>query len=72
VHEVISTPTSVSRASDAEARMAQAADDARKAAAIAALWTAFSLLFGAVVAVAAAISARWAGDRINFSMKPRR
>jgi len=68
----ISMPAAVSRVSDAEARMGHAADDARKAAAIAALWTAFSLLFGAVVAVAAAITARWADDRINFSMKPRR
>lgn len=68
----ISMPAAVSRVSDAEARMARAADDARKSAAIAALWTAFSLLFGAVVAVAAAISARWEDDRINFSLKPRR
>jgi hypothetical protein len=32
----------------------------------------FSLLFGAVVAVAAAITARWEDDRINFSWKARR
>jgi hypothetical protein len=36
------------------------------------VWTAFALLFGAVVAVAAAISARWMDDRITFSLAPRR
>lgn len=46
-------------------------DVARKAAGFAALWTAFALLFGAVVAVAAAISARWEDDKIGFSMKHR-
>ena len=40
-----------------------AADAARKAAATASLWTALALLFGAVVAVFAAISARWEDDR---------
>lgn len=40
-----------------------AADAARKAAATASLWTAFALLFGAVVAVFAAVSARWEDDR---------
>ncbi|MEI9993211.1 MAG: hypothetical protein WDM91_01340 [Rhizomicrobium sp.] len=39
------------------------AEAARKAAAYASLWTALALLFGAVVAVAAAISARWEDDR---------
>ncbi len=39
------------------------ADAARKAAATASLWTAFALLFGAVVAVFAAVSARWEDDR---------
>jgi hypothetical protein len=46
-------------------------DMARKAAGFAALWTAFALLFGAVLAVAAAISARWEDDKIGFSMKRR-
>jgi len=40
-----------------------AAEAARKAAATASLWTAFALLFGAVVAVFAAVSARWEDDR---------
>ena len=39
----------------------------RKAAGYASLWTAFALLFGAVLAVAAAISARWEDDKIHFS-----
>ncbi|MEJ0043532.1 MAG: hypothetical protein WDM81_15515 [Rhizomicrobium sp.] len=40
-----------------------AAEAARKTAAAASLWTAFALLFGAVVAVFAAVSARWEDDR---------
>jgi hypothetical protein len=56
-----------SRVTDVEARIhddeVQAAEAARKAAAFASLWTAFALLFGAVVAAAAAISARWEDDR---------
>jgi len=60
------------RVSDVEARMHQAAQDARKAASIFSLWTAFALLFGAVVSVAAAISARWMDDRITFSLASRR
>ncbi|HEY0106821.1 MAG TPA: hypothetical protein VGB91_12115 [Rhizomicrobium sp.] len=39
------------------------AEAARQAAAYVSLWTAFALLFGGVVAVAAAISARWEDDR---------
>ena len=46
-------------------------DMAQKAAGFAALWTALALLFGAVLAVAAAISARWEDDKIGFSMKRR-
>ncbi len=42
------------------------ADVARKAAAYASLWTALALLFGGIVATAAAISARWEDDRITF------
>jgi len=30
------------------------------------LWIAFGLLFGAIVSVMAAISARWEDDRITF------
>jgi hypothetical protein len=39
------------------------AETARKTAAYASLWTALALLFGAIVAVAAAISARWQDDK---------
>jgi hypothetical protein len=46
-------------------------DMARKGAGYAMLWIALALLFGAVVAVAAAISARWEDDKINFSMARR-
>jgi hypothetical protein len=55
------------RVTDVEGRIHQdevtAAETARKAAAYASLWTALALLFGAVIAVAAAISARWEDDR---------
>ena len=44
----------------------------RETASITALWTAIALLFGMIVAVAAAISARWQDDKINFGWKPRR
>jgi hypothetical protein len=54
-----------------ESQMRQELDMARKGAGYAALWAAFALLFGAVVAVAAAISARWEDDKINFSMARR-
>lgn len=60
------------RVADSQAQMRKAADDARKAASMIALWTAFALLFGAIVAVASAISARWMDDRISFSLAPRR
>ena len=55
-----------------EAQMRADADAARKAASIVTLWTALALLFGAVVSVAAAISARWEDDRISFGFAPRR
>jgi hypothetical protein len=48
---------------DVQARTRKAADDARKAASYASLWIAFSLLFGAIVAVFSAISARIEDDR---------
>jgi hypothetical protein len=54
-----------------EARMRAELDMARKAAGFAALWMAFSLLFGAVVAVASAISAGWEEDKLGFSMARR-
>jgi hypothetical protein len=62
----------ITRVAEIQARIRQDADTARKAASIASLWTGFALLFGAVVAVASAISARWADDRISFSLAPRR
>ena len=68
----ISPAAARARVNDAEARWANDARDAKRIAAIAALWTAFALLFGAVVAVASSIAARWQDDRIAFSMKPRR
>ena len=54
-----------------EDQMRREIDIARKGGAYAALWTAFALLFGAVLSVAAAISARWEDDKINFSMARR-
>jgi hypothetical protein len=42
------------------------AEVARKVASYASLWAAFSLLFGAIVSVFAAISARWEDDRISI------
>jgi hypothetical protein len=62
----------MNRVADTEASARQSADTVRKAASMVSLWTAFSLLFGAVVAVASAISARWMDDRITFSFAPRR
>ena len=54
-----------------EARMRDELDAARKAAGYAALWMACSLLFGAVLAVASAISAGWEEDKLGFSMARR-
>ena len=68
----ISPPAAMSRVTDALARRARAADELRHAASITALWTAFALLFGMIVAVASSIAARWQDDKIAFSMKPRR
>ncbi|HEY8948535.1 MAG TPA: hypothetical protein VIM56_06595 [Rhizomicrobium sp.] len=53
------------------ADVVQAADMARKIASYASLWIAASLLFGAIVAAAAAMSARWEDDKITFGW-PRR
>jgi hypothetical protein len=44
----------------------QVAESTRKAASFITIWTALALLFGAVVSVAATISARWEDDRITF------
>lgn len=72
----LSMAAAMTRVADVEARMSaesrESAEVARKAAAALALWTAFTLLFGAVVSVASAISARWMDDKISFSFAPRR
>jgi hypothetical protein len=68
----ISMQAAMNRVTDVEGQMRQQADATRKAASIVSLWTAFALLFGAVVAVAAAISSRWMDDKISFSLAPRR
>lgn len=68
----ISLQAGYNRVQKAQTQMRLAADNARKAASILSLWTAFALLFGAVISVAAAISARWMDDRITFSLAPRR
>ena len=49
----------------------KAAETARKIARNASLWIAFALLFGAIVATMAAISARWEDDRITFGWPKR-
>lgn len=63
------------RVDNAETRMredtAKSLDLARKAASYVSLWIAASLLFGAIVAAAAAMSARWEDDKITFGW-PRR
>jgi hypothetical protein len=51
--------------------MRQDADAARKAASAATIWTGLALLFGAVLAIASAIAARWMDDRISYSMARR-
>ena len=53
------------------ANQAQTAETARRLVRGSSLWLAFALLFGAVVAAMAAISARWEDDRITFGW-PRR
>jgi hypothetical protein len=67
----LSMQEAMNRVSATQLRQKQAADNARKAASITALWTAIALLFGAIISVAAAISARWMDDRISFSMARR-
>jgi hypothetical protein len=59
------------RVDNTEAQMRADANAVRKAASIVTIWTALALLFGAVVSVAAAISARWEDDRISFGWAPR-
>ncbi|HEY4126251.1 MAG TPA: hypothetical protein VGM36_16620 [Rhizomicrobium sp.] len=52
---------------DIQAKTRLAADTARKAASYASLWIAFSLLFGLIVAIFAAVSARIEDDRESFA-----
>jgi len=54
----ISTQAGVNRVMNAQSDMRAAAEKTRKAASILSLWTAFALLFGAIVSVAAAIRLR--------------
>jgi hypothetical protein len=67
---------STRRVDNAQARIradeTRALETARKVARNASLWIAFALLFGAIVAAMAAISARWEDDRITFGWGPRR
>jgi hypothetical protein len=63
----LSRGEAIDRVNMVESRMRQELDAARKVAGYASLWTAFALLFGAVLAVTAAISARWEDDKIHFS-----
>lgn len=56
---------------DVQAKTRQAADMARKVASYASLWIAFSLLFGLIVSIFAAISARAEDDREgNAELRP--
>lgn len=67
----ISMQAAMTRVTTIQARQLEAAEAARKATSIAALWTAFALLFSAILSVAAAISARWLDDRVTFGMARR-
>lgn len=79
VAELVSQDTGVPatdaarRVDNAQAQMKRdqmkAAEAARKIARNASLWIAFALLFGAIVATMAAISARWEDDRITFGWR---
>lgn len=60
----------VHRTEDAmRAKAKQTADAARVAASYLSLWTAFALLFGAVVCVAATVSARWKEEHDMFGRR---
>jgi hypothetical protein len=61
----------VQRVDFVESQLRQELDMARKALGYAALWTGFALLFGAILAIAAAISAGWEEDKLSFSMARR-
>lgn len=71
----LSVPDAQRRVDNADTRIhndeVRAADTARRIAGHASLWIALSLLFGAIVCTAAAMSARWEDDRVTFGW-PRR
>lgn len=67
----ISVQAGLNRVRNTQNDLRIAVDQARKAASVVSLWTAFALLFGCIVSVAAAISARWLDDRITFSLARR-
>jgi hypothetical protein len=71
----LTAPEAQRRVDNAEQRIhdhqTQLADNARKTASFASLWIATSLLFGAIVAMMAAASARWEDDRITFGWPKR-
>jgi hypothetical protein len=71
----LAIPEAQRRVDNAEQRihshLTQLADNARRTASFASLWIAASLLFGAIVSMMAAASARWQDDRISFGW-PRR
>jgi len=71
----IGAPEAQRRVDNAETRIhdeqIQSAEAARKTARFASLWIAASLLFGALAAAFAAVSARWEGDRARIGW-PRR
>ena len=68
----VSMPDATARVANVQSQIRRDADAARRLASAFGLWTAFALLFSAIVAVAAAISARWLDDRVSFSFAPRR
>lgn len=67
----LSYTEAVNRTNLVETNMRHQLDTMRKLTSYASLWLAFALLFGAVLAMAAAISARWQEEKISFSMTRR-
>jgi len=71
----VSSADALRRVKDVETRVrsdqTMRAERARKIARNASLWIALALLFGAIVATMAAISARWEDDRITFGWRNR-
>lgn len=71
----LSYEAATARANDVQSRIHNAemrtADTTRRVAEYASLWTALALLFGAIVATVAAISARWEDDMQAMFVFPR-